>query len=127
MNVVFFFGDFSLNYIWFMRRFKNHRYYVYIVTNARKTVLYTGVTNNLTLRLVQHQRGALHGGTSFTARYKTYHLIYWEKHNYILNAIAREKQIKGWIRMKKEALIAQVNPEWRFLNKEIMELHRLAD
>lgn len=105
---------------------RNHRYYVYIVTNKNRTVLYTGVTNNLFIRLVQHEWNACTGGKAFTARYRACNLVYWEEHRYILNAIAREKQIKGWLRKKKERLIEEVNPEWKFLNEEVMRLLRLG-
>ncbi|RYY94722.1 MAG: GIY-YIG nuclease family protein [Chitinophagaceae bacterium] len=91
-----------------------HRcYYVYIVTNVHKTVLYTGVTNNLQARLLEHYNA--HPGT-FTGAYRAHYLLYYEADRYVLNAIAREKEIKGWTRRKKCALINTLNPEWRFLN-----------
>ena len=94
------------------------RFYVYIVTNPRKTALYTGVTNNLRRRLTEHwsNRGKQ---KSFAGKYSCYNLIYYEEHKYINNAIAREKQIKEWPRDKKIAMINQFNPEWRFLNIEM--------
>ncbi len=94
---------------------KDHQYYVYILTNFKKTVLYTGVTNDLVRRLEEHRQGT----DSFTAKYNCYFLIYWEHHQYINNAIEREKEIKGWRRSKKETLINDFNPEWKFLNEEI--------
>ncbi len=91
-----------------------HTYYIYILTNKAKTVLYTGVTNNLKLRLAQHKAGE--NLTSFTSKYKTHYLLYFEKFTWIQLAIAREKEIKGWRREKKIDLIKTINPELNFLN-----------
>ena len=91
-----------------------HSYYIYILTNKAKTVLYTGVTNNLKLRLQQHEEGL--NPTSFTAKYKTHYLLYFEKFTWIQLAIAREKEIKGWRKDKKLALIKTINPGLNFLN-----------
>lgn len=93
-------------------------FYVYILTNNLKTVLYTGVTNDLQQRIIEHYKnsGQQH---SFCGRYNTYWLIYFEEHQYINNAIAREKEIKGWRREKKMQLIATINPEMKFFNAEI--------
>lgn len=95
-------------------------YFVYIITNTRRTVLYTGVTNDLESRLIEHyiNRGKK---KTFTGRYYCYYLLYFEEFESIGQAIDREKQIKRWSRKKKEALINRDNPEWRFLNVEIME------
>lgn len=95
----------------------NHNYFVYILTNYKKTVLYTGVTNDLQQRLFEHKTGV--NIKSFTSRYKCYYLIYLERHQYIQHAIEREKEIKGWVRIKKEKLISEFNPDWKFLNGEI--------
>ena len=95
----------------------NHNYYVYILTNKLKTVLYTGVTNNLAQRLFQHQNGDKE--TSFTAKYNVFYLIYFERFQYIEHAINREKEIKGWRRSKKIDLINSFNTEWNFLNDTI--------
>ncbi|WP_321307488.1 GIY-YIG nuclease family protein [Marinifilum fragile] len=88
--------------------------YVYILTNKNKTVLYLGVTNDLSRRLSEHinQVGNIN---AFTRRYNCYHLIYFEEHDNIENAIEREKKIKGWRREKKEKLIESFNPDWKFL------------
>ena len=93
-------------------------YYVYVLTNERKTVLYTGVTNDLLQRITEHYkyRGQQH---SFTSRYHVYYLLWFEPHKYINNAVAREKEIKGWRREKKMELIARMNPELKFLNAEV--------
>jgi putative endonuclease len=96
---------------------KIHEYYVYITTNPNNSTLYTGVTNNIARRLVEHyaNRGK---PKTFAGRYYCYCLVYMETHQYINNAIAREKEIKDWTRERKEALIKEVNPQWRFLNHE---------
>jgi len=101
-----------------MKTLGDHNYYVYILTNKGKTVLYTGVTNNLHERLFAH-RNPLPFSKSFTARYKCFYLLHFEHFGHIETAIAREKQIKGMSRSKKEALINVSNPEWKFLNKQI--------
>jgi putative endonuclease len=91
---------------------RDHTYYVYIMTNRSKT-LYTGVTNDLTRRVWEHKQG---DGSSFCAQYKLDRLIYFERFQYVGNAITREKQIKGWLRSKKIALIVAQNPAWRDLS-----------
>lgn len=91
-----------------------HTYYIYMLTNKAKTVLYKGVTKNLKLRLQQHEEGL--NATSFTAKYKTNYLLHYEKFTWIQLAIAREKEIKGWRKDKKLALIKIINPELNFLN-----------
>jgi putative endonuclease len=83
-------------------------YYLYIVTNYNKTVLYTGITNNLEQRIIEHYTGQ---PNRFTTEYKAYYLLYYESSKYINNIIAREKEIKGWLREKKENLISSFNPE----------------
>src|ERR1700727_3862849 len=83
-------------------------YYVYIMTNRSKT-LYTGITSKLHLRVFQHKTGVFKG---FTSQYKIDRLVYWERFKNVNNAIAREKQLKGWRRIKKIALIVSLNPTW---------------
>jgi putative endonuclease len=90
------------------------RYYVYIMASLTGT-LYVGVTNSILKRVIQHQEGIADG---FTKKYKVDRLVYFEVFQYIDNAIAREKQIKGWSRAKKVALIKSVNPSWRDLSKD---------
>ncbi len=99
--------------------YDKHNYWVYITTNPKKTVLYTGVTNNLEKRMSEHCLDNATDKNTFAGKYFCYNLIYFEYHSYILNAIAREKEIKTWTRAKKEALIASKNPDWRFLNDDI--------
>ncbi len=89
-------------------------YYVYIMTNKSRT-LYTGVTNNLERRVGEHKSKAIPG---FTSKYKITQLVYYEEGSDINVAIAREKQIKGWLRAKKIALIESINPEWRDLSDD---------
>ncbi|EAY26233.1 GIY-YIG nuclease family protein [Microscilla marina] len=96
----------------------NGNYFVYITTNPKRTTLYIGVTNDLVRRLEEHASQAGNPKT-FTGRYFCYHLIYWERFDTPQDAIDREKELKGWRREKKEALINAENPQWIFLNDEI--------
>lgn len=83
--------------------------YVYVMTNANRTVLYTGVTNDLVRRVQEHRSGGVAG---FTSRYGAARLVYYEEHESAQGAIAREKQIKAGSRARKEALIEGRNPRW---------------
>ena len=87
-------------------------YYVYILTNLANKVLYTGVTNNLERRMYEHRNKLIPG---FTEKYNINKLVYFDSTNDIKAAIAREKQIKGWVRQKKINLIEGMNPQWRDL------------
>lgn len=89
-------------------------YLVYIITNPGKTVLYTGMTNDLETRLQQPYEGR-GNRRSFAGRYYCYKLIYYERFTDVTQAIEREKEIKDMSRQKKEHLIVAVNPKWRFL------------
>jgi len=93
-------------------------YYVYILTNAHKTVLYTGVTNNLVRRVYEHKNHLDKG--SFTSQYNVEYLVFFEETNDIESAISREKQIKGWNRKRKNKLIEQKNPNWIDLYDSIL-------
>ncbi|MBQ8545466.1 MAG: GIY-YIG nuclease family protein [Clostridia bacterium] len=84
-------------------------YYVYILTNKTKTVLYTGVTNNLKRRIYEHKNKLIDG---FTKRYNVDRLVYYETTSDAKSAIMREKQIKNLLRRKKEDLINTMNPNW---------------
>ena len=84
-------------------------YYVYILTNWDDSVLYIGVTGNLTKRLYEHRNHLVDG---FTKRYNVHKLVYFEQTTDVNSAIAREKQLKGWTRKKKIDLISKTNPEW---------------
>jgi putative endonuclease len=87
-------------------------FYVYIMTNKSRT-LYTGVTNNLTRRVYEHKHKLVPG---FTSKYNITQLVYFESTPNVRAAIAREKQIKGWLRAKKIALIDSLNPQWNDLS-----------
>lgn len=91
-----------------------YKFYVYILTNKSRTVLYTGVTNNLHQRLFQHKNKT--NTNSFTAKYNVDFLIYYEKFGWIHQAIEREKEIKLMNRDVKLELIRNVNPNMEFLN-----------
>jgi putative endonuclease len=86
--------------------------YVYIMTNRSKT-LYTGVTNDIERRMYEHKQKLVDG---FTKRYNLTMLVYYESTDDVRSAIRREKQIKGWLRSKKIALIESMNPLWRDLS-----------
>ena len=90
------------------------KYYVYIMANRART-LYVGVTNNLARRVQQHKSALIPG---FTSKYGLNRLVYFEVTSDVLAAIEREKQIKGWLRAKKVALIESVNPQWEDLCEE---------
>ena len=83
-------------------------YYVYILTNKNRNVLYTGVTNDLIRRVCEHRNHL--DKESFTAKYNVTKLIYFEETSDVRAAIEREKQIKGWSRMKKFFLVKEKNP-----------------
>src|SRR5260370_28326690 len=84
-----------------------HTDYVYILTNVKRNVIYVGVTNNLESRIAEHGDGR--GGT-FTRRYRVNTLVHVEEYQYIAEAIAREKRIKGWRRSHKDTLAESSNP-----------------
>jgi putative endonuclease len=96
---------------------------VYIMTNRHRTVFYVGVTSNLRQRLAEHKTG-LHP-SSFTKKYNVDRLVYVECGSDIKAAIAREKQLKGWTRAKKVALIETANPDWHDLGSETRLSHPL--
>ena len=95
------------------------RGYTYILTNQRQTTLYTGVTSDLITRMHEHINKIYSG--SFTSRYNINKLVYFEMFHSIEEAIAREKQIKGASRSKKEELINSANPDWIDLYPEILK------
>jgi putative endonuclease len=90
-----------------------HVYYVYILTNTHHNVLYTGVTNDLERRCYEHKQKKIKG---FTQKYNVNKLIYFERFDSVDSAITREKQIKGFSREKKLAIINKVNKEWEELS-----------
>jgi len=89
------------------------QYYIYIMTNNSKT-LYTGVTDDLVRRVYEHKNKLIEG---FTQKYNIARLVYYEITSDVQAAIQREKQIKGWLRKKKIALIEAANPEWKDLSE----------
>jgi len=86
--------------------------FVYIMTNIKHSVLYIGVTSDLEVRCLQHRMG---DGGEFTSKYRCTKLVYYEEIPLIIDAIAREKQLKNWERAWKEELINTQNPEWEDL------------
>ena len=94
--------------------FDDHEYYVYILASRSRT-LYIGVTNSLIRRIKEHREGTADG---FTAKYKIHRLVYFERFQYINNAIAREKYLKHFTRQEKLDLIASTNPTWDDLAAE---------
>jgi putative endonuclease len=92
-------------------------YWVYVAGSATGT-LYVGVTSDLPKRMWEHREGVFPG---FTSRYRVDRLLYFEQTNEVWVAIAREKQIKGWRRSKKEELIRSMNPGWRDLSKDLFD------
>jgi putative endonuclease len=88
-----------------------YQFWIYIMA-SRSGTLYTGLTNELEIRVRQHKAGEIEG---FSAKYHCTRLVYYESFDNVLKAIAREKQLKGWRRSKKIALIEKVNPRWEDL------------
>jgi len=97
----------------------NYNFYVYILTNVHRQVLYTGVTNDLSRRINEHTEDANGQKKTFAGKYNCIYLVYWERFQYIDAAILREKEIKGWKREKKYDLIRSINPGIKFLNDEL--------
>ena len=91
-------------------------FYVYMMTNRSRVVLYTGVTSKLEGRVWQHKNHVVKG---FTSRYKLDRLVYYEQFADPISAITREKEIKGWRREKKNDLVRKLNPNWEDLGKKL--------
>ena len=91
-------------------------YFTYILTNRANGTLYTGVTNNLARRIIEHRTG---NGNAFTARYNLRRLVWFEPHTDIEQAILREKRIKNWNRAWKIELVEAQNPMWHDLAVEM--------
>jgi putative endonuclease len=94
------------------------QYFVYIITNRYHTVFYTGVTNDLQRRIIEHKSGK---GGVFSSRYRLDKLVYFEAGTDVANEIRREKQIKGGSRQKKIDLIKTINPDWEDLFEKFFE------
>jgi putative endonuclease len=97
---------------------REYNFYVYIMANYNRRVIYVGVTNNIVRRMIEHQNGI---GSVFTERYNLNYLIYYENWGDIGRAIFREKQIKAWSRVKKIDLIRSVNPRFLDLSAGLFE------
>ena len=93
-------------------------YYVYMLTNSHRNVMYTGVTNDLIRRVYEHKQHLDKG--SFTAKYNVELLVYYETTSDVKSAIEREKQIKGWNRRRKNELVESINPKWLDLYESIL-------
>lgn len=93
------------------------RFWTYILTNWEHTVLYTGMTNHLPFRLMEHYAGM---ADSFSSRYKTFYLVWQEETRYVNNAIELEKEIKSWKRDRKMQHIEENNPLWHHLNEDLI-------
>jgi putative endonuclease len=91
------------------------QYCVYMLTNHHNTTLYIGITSHLHRRVEEHRQKLVEG---FSLRYNLMKLVYYEVYDSPDTAIAREKQLKGWIRKRKDVLIGAVNPEWKDLYNE---------
>ena len=92
------------------------QYYVYILSNYKRTTLYIGVTSDLKRRVFEHSAGAIKG---FTQKYKLKYLMHYEAFEDVIEAINREKSLKGKSRKKKETLINSTNPNWSDLSSTI--------
>ncbi len=92
-------------------------YYVYILTNKTDKVMYIGVTNDIVRRVYEHRNHMIDG---FTAKYNVTKLVYVESAPDVRDAIQREKQLKGWTRAKKNALVETVNPKWEDMWETIL-------
>ncbi len=98
---------------------REHRYYVYLLTNKNDKVMYVGITNNLERRVHEHKTKMVPG---FTEKYNVNKLVYFEETHDVRTAIAREKEIKKWRREKKNNLVVTVNPEWKDLSDGWLEI-----
>ncbi|MEY2486011.1 MAG: putative endonuclease [Verrucomicrobiota bacterium] len=97
---------------------RDYDFWVYIVTNRNHSVLYIGMTNSLSRRIQEHREGT---GANFPAAYRCSKLVYYENYSQVLDAIARESQLKKWSRAKKIRLINGSNPSWLDLGDDILE------
>ena len=88
---------------------REHCYWVYILVSSSLSTMYIGVTNDLGRRVAEHRAGI---GSEFAKKYKVTRLVYAEEFDQIDEAIAREKQLKGWKRVRKNELVRAANPTW---------------
>ena len=94
------------------------QYYVYIMASATNVTLYIGVTNDLVRRVYEHRNHF--DPNSFTSKYNVHKLVYFEETSDVKAALEREKQLKGWRRSKKNALVETANPQWRDLYPDLL-------
>ncbi len=94
------------------------RAYIYILASQRNGTLYVGITNNIVCRIFEHKNGSIDG---FTKKYKVTRLVYYEIYDDLQAAIAREKELKGWLRKRKIELIEQQNPNWIDLYEDLVK------
>jgi putative endonuclease len=90
----------------------DRRYFVYIMTSNSLSTMYIGVTNDIDRRVFQHRTGQ---GSEFAGKYRVTRLVYVEEYEDPTDAITREKQLKGWKRIRKNELVCAANPDWRDL------------
>jgi len=102
---------------------RDYRFFVYMLNSSSRRALYTGMTNCVIARINLHRSQKDNG--SFTAQYRAYRLVYYEEFADVKACIRREKEIKGWTRAKKIALVASINPKWRDLMVEWEEKYGL--
>ena len=93
-------------------------YYVYILANNTNVAVYIGVTNDLVRRVYEHKHKL--DPESFTSQYGVHKLVYFEQTQDVQSALEREKQLKGWRRSKKNALVVTMNPEWKDLYPDLL-------
>ena len=93
-------------------------YYVYILANNTNVAIYIGVTSDLLRRVYQHKHDM--DPDSFSAKYQTHKLVYFEETDDVWSALEREKQLKGWRRSKKNWLVETMNPQWRDLYPDLL-------
>ena len=103
---------------------KQYKFYVYILTNYKKTSFYIGFTNNIVRRMIEHKNGF---GCKFTKKYKLKYLIYFEEYRYVNDAIAREKELKKWRREKKINLAKTINPELIDLSVQLFKDYGITE
>ena len=103
---------------------REYKFYVYILTNYKRTSFYIGVTNNIIRRMIEHGNGF---GCEFTKKYKLKYLIYFEEYKYINDAISREKELKKWRREKKINLAKTTNPELIDLSAQLFKDYGITE
>lgn len=99
----------------------SYTYYVYIITNPYRSTFYIGMTNDLEKRLIQHKENLKIEVKTFASKYNLKHLVYYQKFSWVQNAIAREKELKGWRREKKLDLIRSFNSNFEFLENSFIK------